>query len=805
MFLLLIAAGTLYLLLGDLEEALLLLLFVFVIMGITFYQERKTEHALEALRDLSSPRALVIRSGKLERIAGREVVRGDTLVINEGDRVPADAVLSSCVNLSIDESLLTGESIPVNKAEGENEAEMGRPGGDDQPFIFSGTLVVGGQGVATVVAVGGNTEMGLIGKALESVEPEDTQLQKETRKLVRDLAILGLSLCVLVAVIYGATRGDWLGGFLAGVTLAMATLPEEFPVVLTVFLALGAWRISRSHVLTRRTTAIETLGAATALAVDKTGTLTLNQMAVGKLFTSGSSLDIGDGPMAEQQLPDEFHELIEYGILASQKDPFDPMEKAIRQLGELKLARTEHLHNNWELIHSYPLSEHLLALSHVWQSPAGDEYMIAAKGAPEAIADLCHFDESQFSDMEEWIGRMAEEGLRVLGAARARFSQAALSDELPEQQHDFDFEFLGLLGLSDPIRPMVPRAIEECYRAGVRVIMITGDYAGTALNIAGRIGLKAGDGVITGPELDGMSEGELAARIGATNIFARVVPEQKLRIVEALKANGEIVAMTGDGVNDSPALKAANIGIAMGGRGTDVAREASALVLLDDDFSSIVRAVRLGRRIYDNIRKAMAFIFAVHVPIVGLTLIPVLMEWPLVLFPVHIVFLELIIDPACSVVFEAEPEEANVMSRPPRDAEEPLFGWRTISLSVLQGVSVLAIVLAVLVLSKYRGYGEGTIRAMTFTTLIFANLGLIMTNRSWSRTLIATLRSPNRSLWLLLGSVAVFLGIVLYVPFFKSLFLFEKLRPIDLAACFVAGSISIAWFELLKYFRRIPT
>lgn len=491
----------------------------------------------------------------------------------------------------------------------------------------------------------------------------------------------------------------------------------------------------------------------------------MNQMSVARLFTNGEFLDLRGKHEAGLQIPDQFHELIEYGILASQKDLFDPMEKAIRSLGEHELARTEHLHDNWNLVHTYPLSESLLALSHVWQSSTREEFVIAAKGAPEAIADLCYFDKQRFLELEKSIAGMAEEGLRVLGVARARLKQP----ELPKEQHDFEFEFIGLLGLSDPLRPMVPKAIKECYSAGVRVIMITGDYPGTAMNIARQIGLDRADVAITGPELDQMDDSDLARRIG--------------------------------GVNDSPALKAADIGIAMGGRGTDVAREASALVLLDDDFSSIVRAVRLGRRIYDNIRKAMAYIFAVHVPIVGLTFIPVLLDWPLVLMPVHIVFLELIIDPACSIVFEAEPEEADVMNRPPRDPGEAMFSRRTLALSILQGISVLVIVMAIYALSKYKGWQDGTIRANVFTTLIFANVALIMTNRSWSRTLFATLRSPNRALWWLLGSVTIVLGLVLYMPFLKELFLFEQLGLVDLAVCCMAGFISIFWFELLKYFR----
>ena len=461
MFLLLVACGVIYLILGDREEALMLMGFVFVVMGITLYQERKTERALEALRDLSSPRAAVVRDGQRKRIPGREVVRGDLLLIREGDRVPADAWLCQATHLAVDESLLTGESVPVRKQAGgvAPVAAMARPGGDDTPFLFSGTLVVQGQGVAEVKAIGSQTEIGKIGKALQSVESERTLLQIETGRLVKRLTILGLSLCALVVVIYGLTRGDWLQGFLAGITLAMATLPEEFPVVLTIFLALGAWRISRQRVLTRRIPAIETLGSATVLCTDKTGTLTLNQMTVARLAVEGQTRDLGPSG-GENNLPESFHELVEFGILSSQRDPFDPMEKAIHQVGNTFLAQTEHLHHDWELVREYPLSRQLLALSHVWKAPVGDDYLIAAKGAPEAIADLCHFTLPQTRESAERVDRMARDGLRVLGVARARFRHA---HQLPGEQHDFRFEFLGLIGLADPVRPTVPAAIQECH------------------------------------------------------------------------------------------------------------------------------------------------------------------------------------------------------------------------------------------------------------------------------------------------------------------------------------------------------
>jgi Ca2+-transporting ATPase len=792
MFLLLVACGAIYFILGQAREGFMLLSFVFVIMAITFYQERKTERALEALKNMSSPRALVVRDGMERRIAGREVVRGDLVVLAEGDRVPADGVLLWHGNLSTDESLLTGESLAVIKRSWDGAAEMGRPGGDNLPFVYSGTMVVRGRGVAEVRATGIDTEMGRIGRELERMKSEGTPLQRETGRIVRNFAFVGLILCTLVIVTYGMTRGDWLHGFLAGVTLAMAILPEEFPVVLTIFLALGAWHLSQKRVLTRYMPVIETLGSATVLCVDKTGTLTMNQMSVSELFAHGESYDVHYRRGGE--LPETFHEIVEFSILASQRDPFDPMEKAFKQFGDYYLSHTEHLHDDWALVHEYSISEKLLSISRVWKSPAGDEFVIAAKGAPEVIADLCHFDERATRELTARVAHMADRGLRVLGVAKAYFRQ----EELPDAQHDFPFEFLGLVGLADPVRPEIADSIRECYDAGVRVVMVTGDYPGTARNIARQAGLSPADEVITGAELESMDRNDLERHVKNTNIFARVMPEQKLTLVNAQKANGEIVVMTGDGVNDAPALRAAHIGIAMGARGTDVAREASSLVLLDDDFSSIVKAVRMGRKIFDNLRKAMAYILAIHVPIAGLSLIPVLFGWPLVLLPVHIVFMELIIDPACSIVFEAEAEEKDIMRRPPRNAAAPLFGRRTVLLSLLQGLSVLAIVLAVFAIARSIGHDENQARALTFTTLVMANVGLIFTNRSWSRTIIDTLRSPNAALWWSVGGTLAFLGLVLYVPFLKGLFRFATLHVDDLLICFAAGAVSIAWFEALK-------
>lgn len=794
MFLLLLAGGGIYMLLGDLQEALLLLGFVFVIIGITLYQERKTDNALQALKNLSSPRARVIRDGDAHYVPGREVVQGDIVLVVEGERIPADGAVRETTNITVDESLLTGESVPVRKSMWDGIAEVRRPGGEEEPFVYSGTLVVQGQAKIEILCSGIRTEIGKIGKSLQQLVPEPTALQQQTGRLVRNMAIVGISFSVIIMLVYGLVRGDWLHGVLAGVALAMAMLPEEFPVVLTIFLALGAWRISRRQVLARRMHAVEILGSATVLCVDKTGTLTLNQMTVGELRASSIIYQVSSGQ--HEPLPDTLHALVEFSILASQLDPFDPMEKAFHRFGLAYLAETEHLHNDWTVVQQYPLSQELLAMSQVWRSSSQNTYVIAAKGAPEAIADLCHFNETQRKDLAASINEMAERGLRVLGVA---CSDVPDCTTLPEIQHDFDFRFLGLVGLIDPVRPSVPAAIAECTTAGIRVMMITGDYPATARTIAQQIGLMSPDIVMTGDELMQMDDGMLYERIRTVNVFARVVPEQKLRLVQALQATGEIVAMTGDGVNDAPALKAADIGVAMGGRGTDVAREAAGLVLLNDDFSSIVAAVRLGRRIYDNLRKAMAYIFSIHVPIAGLAVIPVVLGWPLLLLPIHIVLMELIIDPACSTVFEAEPEERDVMHRPPRSPKESIFDRRTLVTSLVQGVCILLASLAVFVLARQWMVVEATARTMAFITLIVANLMLILTNVSWTRSLWATLRSPNSAMWWVVGGATVLLLGLLNIPILARLFQFARLSFTQMMVCLAAGIGSVVWFEIVKW------
>ena len=763
MFLLLVAGALIYLLLGDVREAAILAASIVVVVTITVTQERKSERALEALRDLSSPRALVVRDGALIRIAGSEVVRGDLMVLAEGDRVPADARLTAANELAVDESLLTGESLPVEK----------RPG----MAVYSGTLVVKGQGRAEVTATGPRTEFGRIGTSLATLEVEKTPLQRSSARLVKAIAAFGIASCVLLAVYYGAARGDWLGGILAGITLAMAALPEEIPVVLTVFLALGAWRIARHGVLTRRMPAIETLGSATVLCVDKTGTLTENRMSVVDTIAPGRDTARALGAAA----------------LACEMEPFDPMERAI-----LSAAGDEahERRRSWTLDRDYPMTPGFLAVCHGWRSPAGEQ-LAAIKGAPETVLALCRLDEATVRSATAEVERAAERGLRLLAVAEALWD----GHDWPASPREYSFEWLGFVALADPLRAGVAEAIALARSAGVRVVMITGDFPGTALAIAREAGIAVEGGVLTGAELAAMDAAALAQAVRRVNVFARIRPEQKLALITAYKAEGEIVAMTGDGVNDAPALKAAHIGVAMGRRGTDVAREASALVLLEDDFNSIVRTVQRGRGIYENIRNAMRYIIAVHVPTVGLSLAPLAFGWPVFLFPVHIVFLEFVIDPACSIVFEAEEASEGLMHRPPRDPAEPLFSTQMLAVSLVLGALMLAAVCL--------GYGwvaasdapVGEVRSFGFAAIVFGNLALIHATRSRDRLIVETLRLPNPALWWITGGALAALAASIYVPPLADIFRFAPLAPGLLALSALAGIAGPLWYEGYKYLR----
>ena len=787
MLLLLLGGGGIYLVLGNLGEALMLAVFASFSILVTIVQEARTERVLESLRDLSSPRALVIRDGERVRIAGRDVVRGDLIVLSEGDRIAADASLRACDDLLTDESLLTGESVPVRKRPAhDGDGEQARvSGGDDLPFVFSGSLVVRGTGIAEVTATGPRTAIGKIGQAVSTLETETPRLQRQTGRLVTIFAIAGAIVVAITVLLYGLTRGSWLEGILAGIALGMSMLPEEFPVVLTVFLAMGAWRISQARVLTRRAAAIESLGAATVLCTDKTGTLTQNRMTVARLLLpDGTTLAPEAASPAEVTAP--FRDLVETAVLACDPQSHDPMERALRAIGSAAASGSP--------VRRYGLRPDLLAMSNAWQAREGETLTIAAKGAPEAIAGLCGIDGDARIALKARVEALAADGLRVLGVARANWTGNAL----PDSQQDFPFTFRGLVGFADPLRDEVPGAVAECRSAGVRIIMITGDYPATASAIARQAGI-ASERVLTGAELATTSDAELARAAQSQAAFARIMPEQKLRIVTALKADGEIVAMTGDGVNDAPSLKAAHIGIAMGGRGTDVAREAASIVLLDDDFGSIVKAIRLGRRIYDNLRKAMGFILAVHVPIAGLALLPLVTGLPLLLGPVHIAFLEMIIDPVCSLVFEAEVDEHDIMRRPPRAPDEPLLPRPIALWGLLQGVLALLIVGGIVLTASPLGMPENEIRALAFFALVSVIVSLIFVNRSFSSSLIEAFTRPNRALLFVVAFVVIVLGLSLTWPAAAELFRFGPLHVHDFAITLGAAVAALVVLELSKF------
>jgi Ca2+-transporting ATPase len=782
MFILLISCGALYLFLGDYVEGVILLCWVFLIIFMTFYQYQKTEKALDELRKISSPRALVIRDGLKMRIAGREVVKEDLLILQEGDRIPADGIIFSSQNLMLDESILTGESNAVRK---ENKEE--------NPLncsAYSGTLVIQGKGFMKVTQTGSNTEFGKIGKSLQEIEQDQTNLQREMKYLIRNLFIIGAFLSLLVIIAFYFTRGNFMQALLNGIATAMAMLPEEFPLVLTVFLAIGSWRLSQKNVLTRKPSAIETLGSATVLCSDKTGTITQNKMEVASIFCKNQIFEREDFLLQTENIK----ELLTTAFLASYKNSIDPMEKSIEAYFNKYAENT----SVSDLIVSkdYPLSKELLAMSCAFLQKDG-KYMVYTKGSPESIVGLCKVSSEEKNSLLVQAEKSARKGQRVLGVASAEWT----GEEIPEDQREFNFTFIGFIGFEDPIREEVPQAIMDCYSAGIKVIMITGDYPETAKSIAAQAGMHSNETILTGADLKEMGEEELKLMIKSVNIFARIVPEQKLQIIKALKANGEIVAMTGDGVNDAPALKAADIGIAMGKKGTDVAREASSIVLLDDNFSSIVSGIRLGRKIFDNLQKAMAYILAIHIPIIGLTLLPAFFsEITIFLMPLHIVFMELIIDPVCSIAFESEKEEIGIMGRPPRNPNERFYSIRNFLSSSLIGLFLLAMAILVYIITMQENHSDSEIRAIVFTALIVGNIFLILSTVSKTRYVISVLLEKNIALLLIVGTASGLLILVLNNSFLRKLFNFENPGMHHFIVPLVGAFSILFTLEILKYY-----
>ena len=779
MFALLIVAALLYLALGDIHEGLLLTAGAFLSIGLVVAQETRNENALAALRSLAAPSARILRAEGERRRPAREIVPGDIVLVGEGERAPADGVLLRGDVLTVDESALTGESAPVWKAPATMVDPLLDPEpGEAAPFLFAGTLVTLGQGTLLAMRTGRATRLGRIGRSLESIEAEETPLQKSTGRVVAVFGVIGIGFCLLVALAYGLAFGNWIAAGLTGITLAISLTPEEFPMVLAVFLALGSYRLARRNVLARRSAVIETLGATDVLCVDKTGTLTQNRMEAAFLIRGADMWRPSEAAMPKPLAP-----LVVAAVRASAADPSDPMDRALHLL-------TSDPSEGAEPLRSFPLRPETLAFVQTWRD-AGGGVASYAKGAPEAIAGLCRMDADQLRLLGAEVATMAAHGLRVLAVATH-------AGPLPSEDNPGSgvFALDGLVGFLDPLREDVPQAVALATRAGIHVVMITGDFPATALAIARQAGIEAQGGALSGAEIAVLDEAGLDEAVEETRVFARIRPEQKLALVEAYKRNGHIVAMTGDGVNDGPALRAAHVGVAMGQRGTDVAREAASIVLLDDRFASIVAGVRSGRRIFANLRKALIFVTAIHVPIAGLALTPILFLLPPVFYPVHVVALELVIDPICALVFEGEPAERHQMEEPPRSPTEPLFGLRQIGAGFLDGAVLLAALLGVYFVSMRVGVGEGETRALVFVGLVIGNLAMALASAAEPGTSFFDKRRV--AFWSIAAVTTLVLALIVYLPAAAELFRFAPPEPRALAWTVATALAAGGWSGVYK-------
>lgn len=769
MILLLILAGVISFVLAERVDGMLLISTVFIIIGISLFQERRTETALSALRSLSAPQALVIRSGKRIRIPTKEVVPGDLIQLLEGDRVPADAEIIDLKYLVLDESLLTGESVPVTKNLGDQ--------------VFTGTLVVRGHGIAIVRTTGKSTELGRIGSSLSGMKEQLTRLQLSISRIVKGIGIGALLTVTFVIAVYGVTRGNWLEGALAGIAVAMALIPEELPVILTIFMTLGAWRMTKVGVIVRRTATIEALGSVTVLCVDKTGTLTKNEMKIEEL-----KLLNGDTWNASSAFNPDFEELISIGSLATPTVAFDPMDLAFKTL------ETSNRLASYKSLSEIPLSKERLIYTHVWQKE--NRVIVAAKGAPEHIARICGLSETQLNSFHDLVATSASHGFRVIAVAKMELSELEFRTKKIDE---IGLQFLGFSLLRDPIRDGVPDAINLCRAAGIRTIMITGDHPATAIAVANEIGIPSSS-FMTGEILSQASDSDLREKVKSVSIFARVTHDHKLRLINALKTNGEIVGMTGDGINDAPALRAADIGIAMGGRGTDVAREASDMIITDDNFVSIVSGIKRGRTIFSNIKKAIIYVIAIHVPIFGMAIIPILNPlWPLVFLPALIAFHEIVIDPAASIVYEVEQSDPEIMNQKPRAATASLISRLDFLYSVLQGLSVFALVAIIYFVSLGNGSSDNRVRSLTFGTLLISNVILIMINRSRDLTIYRTVFKIKNvaAPWIALLAISILL-ILINVRVFREAFDLELLAISDYLILAGLSYLSLCWTDLRK-------
>jgi P-type Ca2+ transporter type 2C len=786
MMLLLLVASSIYFISGKTGDGIFLTVAIVFQISISLYQYSRSQNALEKLKDFSQPNCKVIRNGRVEAIKSEDLVVGDSLMVEEGTSITADGSIIHSNDFSVNESILTGESFAVFKDKTKADKS-----------IYSGTTVASGLAIATITAIGNQTQLGKIGTSLESISEEKTPLEIQIADFVQKMVIAGTVVFVIVWAINYWHSQNLLNSLLQSLTLAMSILPEEIPVAFTTFMALGAWRLMKMGIVVKQMKTVETLGSATVICTDKTGTITENKMSLAKLFLLSSNKTA----QPTDQLTTDEQQLIALAMWASEPIPFDPMEMALHQAYKAVAQNDER--PNYKLIHEYPLGGKPPMMTHIFEDTKGNK-IIAAKGAPEALMTVSNLTETEKKQIHEAIEQLANDGYRILGVGVSNF----MGNNYPSNQQDLPFQFKGIVAFYDPPKKNIQKVLEDFYTAGIAVKIITGDNAATTTAIAKQIGFRGYEKTITGDELMKLEEAELKVCVMNTAIFTRMFPEAKLKIINALKSNHQIVAMTGDGVNDGPALKAAHIGIAMGKKGTEIAKQAASLILLEDDLSKMVDAVAMGRKIYANLKKAIQYIISIHIPIILTVFIPLALGWiyPNIFSPIHIIFLEIIMGPTCSIIYENEPMEKNTMLQKPKALTSTFFNWKELSTSIIQGLVITAGTLFIYQYAVMNGYNEALTRAMTFTVLIAANIFLTLINRSFYYSIFTTLRYKNNMVLFIIFITIAVVGLILYVKPLTTFFEFETLNPLQLLSCIAIGFISVIWFEIVKLIKRVkPT
>ncbi len=783
MVLLLLVASSIYFISGNTGDGFFLSIAIVIVSVISLYQDARSRNALQKLKTLSQPNCKVIRNGKTEQIKSEDLVVGDSLIVEEGISVPADGKIIHSNDFSVNESILTGESLSVfkDKEQADN-------------LIFKGTTVASGLAIITVTSIGNETKLGRIGKSLESIKDEKTPLEQQISNFVKIMVVIGTAIFLVVWSINYFHSYNLSDSLLKALTLAMSILPEEIPVALTTFMALGAWRLMKMGIVVKQMKTVETLGSASVICVDKTGTITENKMSLAKLFVL-STQHISN---PNNELTSEEKQLITIAMWASEPIPFDPMEVALHTA--YKNLKVDDERQKYKMIHEYPLGGKPPMMTHIFENKSGKR-IIAAKGAPEAIINVCDLSNEEKQQIEKAIQTITSEGYRVLAVGESSFER----DHFPKTQQEFKFTFRGIVAFYDPPKTNIHQVLQDFYNAGIKVKIITGDNAETTTAIAKQIGFDEFEHRLSGNDLTHLSEEELQDKVMQTTIFTRMFPEAKLRVINALKAINQVVAMTGDGVNDGPALKAAHIGIAMGKKGTEIAKQAASLILLEDDLSKMVNAIAMGRKIYTNLKKAIQYIISIHIPIILTVFIPLALGWiyPNIFSPVHIIFLELIMGPTCSIVFENEPMEKNTMSQKPRPYTTNFFNWKELLSSIIQGLFITVGTLFIFQYSVNQGLNEAHTRTMVFIVLIAANITLTLVNRSFYYSMLTTLRYKNSMVLLIIAITVSITGLLLFISPLTSFFEFETPKISEVLFCLSVGFISVIWYELVKLITRL--